>query len=370
MDTFKIAEPLWDGCLEKPDIARIVNDTFFVVYQYTPHINSSDTVYYSVLGRNIFYQDSVFMGPEIILYQGINNYYSTHGYKNPFIAGGDSSYLLLVRDFTINPAFVQSIYSFLNKTGSIVYEYSANPGTGLYSLDFESFFYIVDHLEPGWGGDTMYLFKFDESGNLVEKSSFYDLVTTEFFPQIQEENNYIAVAFPYNSLLIHFFHTVDTFITTFNTYSPSDVIFKLLSTPYYFYLFVVNNDTLKGQRFFFNGTPKDTSFITIYIEDSPFNNLDGIWDGTRFFLIYEKNNDIYGLFVDTTMSVKVDEKYVKKQENIRLSSLILRNLKFFNNKVFSLYTITGNRIDSNLPPSGIYLMRDRKGRKTKVLIFR
>lgn len=372
IDTFKIAQPLWDGDLKIPKIARVNNDTFFVVYQYEPHSPSSDTVYYSILGRNIFYIDTVSLGQEKILYEGYSSYWETFGYRYPIIKGGVSGFLLMVRCIGIEPVIVYwSEYSFRTPTGEIVNTYTPPPRKGSYAADFDGFcFYIIDR-DP-YFIDTMVIFKFTQNGNLLDSNLLYDTTTYigEVLPQIQAENEYLAIVFPFLNLSIYFLHTIDTLKGVFNTnFSPFSP-FKLLSNSTYFYLFLAKGDTLKGQRFFFNGVPKDTFPQTIYIDDSPIENIDGIWDGNKFFIVYEKNNDIYGLFIDSTFVIIKENERCQKHDRINFKGFILNKVrKSFLEKDLLIYTILGTRLKSKQIASGVYIIVD-KGEKSKIILLR
>lgn len=371
IDTFKIAQPLWDGNLKIPRIARVNNDTFFVVYQYEPHFPSSDTVYYSILGRNIFYIDTVSLGQEKILYEGYQSYWETFGFQNPIIKGGVSNFLLMVQPAMVEPVVVYwSEYSFRTPTGEIINTYTPPPRKGSYAADFDnSFFYIIDR-DPHFI-DTTVIFKFTQTGNLLDSNLLYDATTYigEVLPQMQAENEYLAVVFPFLNLSIYFFHTIDTLKNIFNTsFSPFNS-FKLLSNSNYFYLFVAKEDTLKGQRFFFNGVPKDTLPQIVYIDDSPIKNIDGIWDGSRFFMVYEKNNDIYGLFIDSSFVNIKENGLFSKYNKINFKSFILNEIYPLFPKDILIYNVSGTKFQNKRVASGIYIAIDKE-KKTKIIFLR
>lgn len=371
IDTFKIAEPLWNGDLKIPKIARVSNDTFFVVYQYEPHIPISDSVYYSILGRNIFYVDSVSLGQEKILYEGYWSYGEVFGYFNPVIKGGVSGFLLMVQADMIEPvAVISAKYSFRTPTGETINTYDEIK-KGMYAADFcNSCFYMIDRGRYPPPSDTIVIFKFTQTGNILDSNLLYNTDFWYTFPQMQVENEYLAVVFPFSNLSIYFFHTIDTLKNIFNTNFSWTNSFKLLSNSSYFYLFVSKGDTLKGQRFFHNGVPKDSSPQTIYIDDLPVQNIDGIWDGSRFFIVYEKNNDLYGLFVDSSfVEIKENEGY-EKYNRINFKGFVLNKIytPFFKKDIL-IYSIMGYRFQNKQVAPGVYIVI-HKGEKSKIILLR
>ena len=363
LDTFKIALPHWNGYLEKPAIGKLQNDTFFVAYQYTPYqIPPPDGILESILGREIIYSDSVIIGDEHYIFIGGYVADTSWAAMLPFIKGGNNDFLLMFWSYYYEPShfFPMGEHRWIKSNASNWVPFAIP----YHSVDFKDYFYTFNFGEGG------VFRKYDEYGNLIQEKIYSNLPQPDPnnyespYTYLEEENNYLCVAY-YNQdplLTLNFFHTLDTFLNTLNTEFYGIFPFKLLSITSYFYLFVADHNLIIGKRFTLNGNPAGGGIV--YHENSTVKSMDGIWDGSRFFIVYEKNNDIYGIFVDSLFSVNISEKTFKKDKKFNI--LFLKSKNYFSNKISPVYDITGKRIKYKLKFSGTYIVP----RKNKIIIIK